>query len=57
MTDKGLILCSQIQAVRNESKCQEDSELLRALDRWVRAVEQELEELQRKIRRIKHKRA
>ena len=57
MTDKGLILCSQIQAVRNEAKCQEDSELLRALDRWVRAVEQELEELQRKIRRIKNKRA
>jgi DNA topoisomerase IB len=57
MTDKGLILCSQIQTARNETKWQEDSEFLSALDRWVRAVEQELEELQRKLRRVKHKRA
>jgi hypothetical protein len=57
MTDKGMNLCNQIPTVRNETKCQEDSEFLSALDRWVRAVEQELEELQRKLRRIKHRRA
>jgi hypothetical protein len=57
MTDQGLILCSQIQTVRNDTKWQENSEFLIALDRWVRAVEQELEELQRKLRRVKHKRA
>lgn len=57
MTDKGIDLCNQIQAVRTEAKSREDSELLSDLDRWVRAVEQELEELHRKLRRVKHRQA
>jgi len=57
MTDKGMNLCNQIQTVRNETKWQEDNEFLSALDDWVRVVEQELEDLERKLRRIKHKRA
>lgn len=57
MTDKGMNLCNQLQTVRNETKWQKDNEFLSALDGWVRVVEQELEELQRKLRRIKHRRA
>jgi hypothetical protein len=57
VTDKGIDLCNQIQAVRTEAKSREDSELLSDLDRWVRAVEQELEELHRKLRRVKHRQA
>lgn len=57
MTDKGIDLCNQIEAVRTETNWREDSEFLSDLDRWVRAVEQELEELQRKLRRVKHRQA
>ena len=57
MTDKGIDLCNQIQTVRTETNWREDSEFLSDLDRWVRAVEQELEELQRKLRRVKHRQA
>ena len=50
-------LCNQIQTVLSETKWQKESVFLSALEDWVRAVEQELEELQRMLRRIKHRRA
>ena len=55
MTNKGMNLCNQIQTVRTEANWQQDNEFLSDLDRWVRAIEQELEELQRKLKRVKHR--
>jgi hypothetical protein len=57
VTDRGIDLCNRIQAVRTETKPREDNRFLSDLDHWVRAVEQELEELQRKLRRVKHRQA